>query len=213
LKILAIDLSKTNTGFAFGSAGAKPSFGTVKFGGVTFGPDDDFRDGWRRVEAWLTAIIESFRPDAIWCEAPPRPGSFGGATNAENTLWIVGAWAALCLTAGRHSIMWREANVKSVRMEFVGSASLDSALAKKEAKRVCLQLGWKPANLDEADAGAVFYCAGLALAPSLMPSVKDFRYRRIGDDGAVSFKPPPKKTRARSRSEAVFRPIRNIRGK
>ena len=206
--IITIDLSKTSTGVAIGSAGEVPNFSTHHFGGTKhFGEADDFRDGWWRVEEWLSDAIVLHRPHSIWVEAPPRPGSFGGSTDAENTLWIVGAWATLCNTARRYGVMWREANVKSARLQFLGTGNLKSAEAKREAKRVCKAIGWNPSNADEADAGCVFWNAVKILAPSLAPDVKPFRYQRVEDDGTISFKPPKAVRKTRSEAEVVFSSI------
>ncbi|HYA07726.1 MAG TPA: hypothetical protein VEF90_17700 [Xanthobacteraceae bacterium] len=205
-EIWAIDLSKTSTGLAEGRPGEAPRFSTVRFGGKKGKRADaaeDFRDVWQRGFEWMTDRLSLGSPRAIFIEAPTRPGAFGGETNAANTLVIVGLWTALYLAARARDVMWREANAKTVRQLFIGTGALKSREAKSEAKRVCEALGWAPKNADEADAGAVWWCASRLLAPDQTPDVKAFRYSRVADDGTVKFTAPTLR-RARSEAEAVF---------
>ncbi len=210
-EIWAIDLSKTSTGFAEGKPGDAPRFSTIRFGGQPrkkrkgeAAADEDFRDVWWRGFNWMSERLFLSKPRAIFIEAPTRPGSFSGNTNAANTLVIVGLWAGLYFAARTRDVIWREANAKSVRQLFIGTGALKSKEAKGEAKRVCEAIGWTPHNEDEADAGAVWWCAVHALAPDLAPDVKPHRYQRVADDGSIKFTAPVTKRSARSEAEIVF---------
>jgi hypothetical protein len=170
-QIMALDISKRSTGVCEGKLGEKPIFYTVPFGDA----DHDPEDTWYRCFDWfLDRLLAPAAPSHVFIEAPAQAGSFSGHTNANVTTTVTGLWSTVSSLCRKRGVIFRKVHVATARKSFLGIGNLKSADAKREVRRVCDSIGWKPKNFDEADAGCVFHFAGKQIAPSLMPDTRPF---------------------------------------
>lgn len=152
--VLAIDIA-TSTGIAIGRVGEKPTLFTVNFG-----RDADMIMRVGKATLWAAEFLRLNRPDAIFIEAPMPPNASKNADATMTALTLFGAIAGPCHAKFRNV---QTAHVQSVRSKFLGIARPDDP--KSCAMRLCEALGWTPSNTDEADAAALWWFAGLRLAP------------------------------------------------
>ena len=207
-KLLALDVSETSTGICEGRPGEKPVFYRKSFLPETQDAkvNEDWRGAARRAFDWLDAKLTS-EPEitTVIMEAPARPQGFQGKTTAETMLTTIYIAVALTLACHKHGVEWMEAKPNNVRAVFLGAGTLTRPAAKREAKRVCLAIGWAPRNVDEADAGALFWCAANLKQPGSVPDVRPHRYSHIDESGEVKFTAPRKAARARAPEEVHFK--------
>lgn len=167
--IIAGDISKRRSGFAEARPGEIPRFSHLPFGRE----DDDFFDADARAIGWIAERLY-LEPDLtqvrLVLEAPLERDSTGGS----NVQTILQAYA-LCKVIGgfarRRGVMVITGNVKTVRKAFLGRGDIPGNEAKRQAKRMCEAIGWRPPNLDCADAGALLWWASEKWAPGRMPPV------------------------------------------
>ncbi len=158
MKILAVDLA-SNTGVAFGRPLTKPISWQVDFAKFR---DHDARLG--QVIRWVRFMHERLAPDLIAVEAP-----IGGPDASHLLIGMAACVRAQAADLGIQTVMYTS---QEVRKHFIGKAltsrhfpGLSQAQAKLAIKgRVrdkCLELGWEPKSLDEADALATldYACA------------------------------------------------------
>jgi hypothetical protein len=156
--ILALDVSKSNTGWAFGLPGDKPTSGVERFG--VAGSTDD--DTWRAAMVWLSRHMDALQPGIVAIEAAimsSAPGQ-GGFTNPQSqaVLWGLQAVMRTVVKAkmpGRAQLV----NVSSARKIFTGKGQYHKGEAKPAVQARCLELGWLDAasmSPDRADALCVF---------------------------------------------------------
>jgi hypothetical protein len=170
-QIMALDISKRSTGVCEGRLGEEPLFYTVPFGGT----DDDFEATWARCFRWFhKRLLEPAVPSHVYMEAPAQAGSFSGHTNANVTTTVTGLWSNVSSLCEVRGVIFRKVHVATARKSFIGIGNMAGADAKREVRRVCDSIGWKPKNFDEADAGCVFHYAGKQIASELMPDTRPF---------------------------------------
>lgn len=166
--IIALDVSKSCTGVCEGRVGDVPKFYSIK------GNDLDNTAAMMRLGRWLIERTKVERPDFFFVEAAVSPAAFIGeydedkgrvraTTNPETTIALAKMLGAIEFVAGMKSIATRTAHVQTVRKSFLGHGRPSDP--KKRVMAMCRALGWEPGNLDEADAGAVWYYAGTQVAP------------------------------------------------
>lgn len=165
--ILAFDLAGT-TGIAEGCPGEEPQLSVQRFKRE----NETLIETCSRAQGFLMDRLSSprwiggrmyARGEAaaegmirVVIEAPilvPMPG----ARNAASHGMSLGLYAALGALATLRGVMVREVGVGKVRKAFIGQGNLPGDLAKRSARMMCEALGWKPPNLDAADAGAVWW--------------------------------------------------------
>jgi hypothetical protein len=168
MRVLALDLSKTSTGWATCAPGDRiPASGYAVLGSE-----------WSsrgRVFAKLHMVLTELRQvhghfDAIFYEEPLPAAALQGFTNIE-TLRLAAGLAA-------HTESWaeamgvrvvREANMASWRRHFIGKMprATKTAQLKDKAMERCRELGFRPRRHDEAEAiGILSYaCDALDLSP------------------------------------------------
>ncbi len=88
--ILALDVSARCTGWCFGTPGAVPVSGIVRWGGEGVTEDEVFRKGL----IWLTQHMSVMTPDLVAIEAPIK-ASGGGFTNAASQAMLLGLQGVL----------------------------------------------------------------------------------------------------------------------
>lgn len=139
--ILALDVSKSATGWAFGLPGDKPVSGVQPFGST--GATDD--DVWRTAMVWLSRQMDALNPGIVAIEAAimsSAPGH-GGFTNPQSqaVLWGLQAVMRTVVKAklpGRAQLV----NVSSARKVFTGKGQYHKGEAKPAVQARCLELGW-----------------------------------------------------------------------
>jgi hypothetical protein len=166
--VLALDISKTCTGICFGRAGEVPRFTAVR------GNDLDGTAAMMLLGHWLIDWIRIEKPDFVYYEAPVSPAAFMGkydedkgkvqmTSNPHTAQALFEMTGVVKFICGMKHIATRCANVQTVRKAFLGQARPQDP--KKRVKAMCDALGWLPRNMDEADAGAVWYFATQQVAP------------------------------------------------
>lgn len=153
--ILALDIA-SQMGVAEGRVGQTPRSYSVQLG------DDNYTLAERAGKAtrWIAERLQVDRPDWIYIEAPLNPTASRSADATIVALTLFGAIAGPAHCKLRNV---RQGNVQTVRAAFIGHGRPKDP--KERAKAMCKALGWSPANLDEADALALWWWAGMKQAP------------------------------------------------
>lgn len=164
--ILFLDISKTCTGIADGRAGETPKFYSIR------GNDVDTTAAMMRLGKWLIDHTKVEKPDWLFFEAAmnlfpgeydPESGKVKSKTNPTTTVTLAKMVGVVEFVAGMKGIATRTANVQTIRSKFLGHGRPSDP--KKRVQAMCRALGWAPANLDEADAGAGWWHASMTVAP------------------------------------------------
>lgn len=180
--ILALDISKTNTGCAWGRAGETPRFLSLP------GKDIDATDAMKKLGGWLIDWTKVNRPDWLFFEAGINPAAFMGdydadkgrvrmTSNPQTTITLAKMIGVVEFVAGMKHIQTRTANVQTVRKAFLGKARPHNP--KKHCRAMCDLLGWPAKNGDEADAAAVWYWTALQVAPRAAMIVTPMQQHKV----------------------------------
>jgi hypothetical protein len=165
--IMALDISKSNTGVAMGRAGDAPTILSIR----SNGPTED-HIAMKRLGTWLLETIKLQRPDVIVFEAPLQviPGEWDHEAqrvkakgNPQTTITLAKMVGVVEFICAMKNITAQTAHVDSVRKAFIGHGRPENP--KERARAMCEVLGWSVNNLDQADAAAVFYWATTKHAP------------------------------------------------
>lgn len=156
--ILALDISKSACGWAFGVPGDKPLSGVHRLGGPSH-TDDEV---WRNAMVWLNERMAFHRPDIVAMEAAimsSAPGQ-GGFTNPHSQILLLGLQAVM-RTVVKARLPGAAVLVapSSARKTFTGKGTYGKGEAKaavqQEARRR-LWLSLDELDPDRADALAVW---------------------------------------------------------
>lgn len=150
--ILALDISKTCTGVAFGRVGERPTFLSIK------GNDIDETAAMMKLGRWLIEWIRVSKPDHIFYEAAIDRV----LSSAHTTIVLAKMVGTVEFITGMKGIAARKAHVQTVRKSFLGQGRPEDP--KQHARLMCAAMEWAPNNLDEADAAAIFYWGSLQVA-------------------------------------------------
>ncbi|HZT90334.1 MAG TPA: hypothetical protein VFA12_20505 [Stellaceae bacterium] len=143
--MLALDLA-TRLGFAHGDPGARPVSGSVRIEGAAGG----FFLNYQR---WLGGALDRLQPEIIVQEAPILTGKHTSLGTAER---LMGMACITVMECARRNIP----RIARVQPSQVKKFLVDNGAAKKQAMiDRCRQLGFEPADDNEADAIAVFLWA------------------------------------------------------
>lgn len=193
--ILALDISKRRTGICFGRIGETPAFLSIR------GNDMDDEAAMMRLGRWLIGFTKASPPDWIWYEAALSiiPGEYDAERrkvvakgNPQTVITLAKMTGVVEFVAGMKAIKHRSANVQTARKAVLGQGRPKDP--KKHALAMCMELGWKPANEDEADAGIIWQYACLQVKPHaaaiITPMMQQrvashVENRRIGEDAGV----------------------------
>lgn len=154
--ILALDLSKSSTGFAYGRPDEKPRSGSVQFGT----PQHTDADVGAKAIVWLSKdmpVILGGLPDIVAIEAAWEGN---GGHSAQTSALLLGlqftvAAAALLRTKRQPELI----KVGDARRTFTGRAGYAKGEAKPAVQRRCLEVGWldlETLQADRADALCVW---------------------------------------------------------
>jgi hypothetical protein len=178
--ILALDVSKTLTGCAYGRAGETPRFHSIK------GADIETAAAMAKLGGWLIDFIKVNRPDWLYYEAALNiiPGEYDEESgkvkakgNPQTTIALAKMSGVVEFVAEMKHLRWRTGKVQTVRKTFVGMGYPDNP--KRHVKAMCSELGWSPKNGDEADAGALWAWACIQVAPSQAQIVTPMQHRKV----------------------------------
>jgi hypothetical protein len=160
--VLALDLA-TTTGWCYGTPGAVPECGHLRF--TKHGTER--AETYRAFRRWLddTWGKRDEMPDLIVYESPGVPSIFGGKTNIDTTRLLVGLAEHLEEWCHR-KIELREASISQVRAHFIGR-NHKSGIAKPMTMERCQELGWPCETYDESDAAALWDYQCCFLRPEL----------------------------------------------
>ena len=159
--ILALDVSKSACGWAFGLPGDKPLSGVQQIGK----PDATEDEVWRNGMVWLSQQMAALNPDEVAIEAAIL-SSGGGFTNPQSQALLLGLQAVM-RTVVKARLPGRAVMVasSSARKTLTGRGTYPSGEAKDAVQGECLRRGWLDADTlqaDRADALAV-WCHQAAL--------------------------------------------------
>lgn len=154
--ILALDLSKSSTGFAYGRPDEKPRSGSVQFGTA----QHTDADVGAKAIVWLSKdmpVILGGVPDVVAIEAAWEGN---GGHSAQTSALLLGlqftvAAAALLRTKRQPELI----KVGDARRTFTGRAGYAKGEAKPAVQRRCLEVGWldlETLQADRADALCVW---------------------------------------------------------
>lgn len=152
MKILALDLSKRSTGFAYWEEGSA----VAGYGSWCLGSEHTPRGMvYLNLHQRMDELRSICRFEHVFFEEPMNPVKLQGHTNID-TLRVLGGLAShvesYCEARSCRSI--NAVNLSSWRATFIGKQKrgTKSATLKDLSIERCHQLGWKPKNDDEADA-------------------------------------------------------------
>jgi len=151
MKILALDLSFTNTGWALGAPGQTPINDSLHFAKRGSRNADHFA-GFHH---WLTLHLAEHDPDIVAIEGPLAPSFMRGHTTTDTARALMGLIAVAELATHEFGDV-REHAVSTIRQFFLGTSKIKSRDAKQMTFDRCVQLGWKPKDKDAADALALW---------------------------------------------------------
>lgn len=159
--ILALDISKSALGWAFGEPGGKPISGVHQLGSVDATEDDVWRSGM----VWLNTQMSVLQPGEVAMEAAILT-SGGGFTNPKSQVLLLGLQAVM-RTVIKARMPGRAVLVASstARKVLTGRGTFPAGEAKEAVQAECLRRGWLDAEslqADKADALAV-WCARAAV--------------------------------------------------
>jgi hypothetical protein len=155
--ILAIDCA-TQCGLASGEPGGTPRLETVNFGDS----GDNHLEVGAQCLKWIAFRLSDDRPDEIWMEEPLAFSGKEGETSAASRVRLNGLYMIIGAAARLKGVPVHPVKITTARKGFLGHGGLKRAVAKKRSRAMCRLLGWNPMNDDEADAGCIFWFAGLA---------------------------------------------------
>lgn len=121
---------------------------------------------------YLNDHIKEFRPDKIYIERPLNARTLVeiGATDEVQVFLAGVVFVAEMVAASRGIPVDSSIGPQDARQHFVGRARFTKADGKNAGKvasyQRALQLGWKPNNLDEADAAALWDCGCARSTPN-----------------------------------------------
>lgn len=152
MSILALDLSKRSTGWAYWEEGqANPAYGSWTLG------SEFTTDGavFAKLHRNMADLRKLCRFEHIVFEQPLRPDVLQGFTNIE-TLRVLAGLAAHVESFGAAMRVrsTQPIHMASWRRHFLGKMArgTKTKTLKEYARERCLQYGWKTRNDDEADA-------------------------------------------------------------
>ena len=159
MHILALDLGAI-VGVCHGDAGERPTFSSWTLGS---GPAGERGMSLARC---IASHIGFKRPDVIYVEAPQQlAGMLGRGTNMGSLTALYGYDMVAHTTAAMKGIPSKSLDTQQCRKHLLGVRP-PKGKGKEMVNDRCKLLGWSPANLDESDAGAVWYLATALEAPN-----------------------------------------------
>lgn len=155
--ILALDISKSALGWAFGFPGDVPRSGVHQLGSVDATEDEVWRNGM----VWLNQQMSVLAPDEVAMEAAILT-SGGGFTNPQSQALLLGLQAVM-RTVVKARLPGRAVLVASstARKALTGRGTYPAGEAKDAVQAECVRRGWlnfETMQPDRADALAV-WCA------------------------------------------------------
>jgi hypothetical protein len=159
--ILALDISKSALGWAFGTPGDVPISGVHQVGKVDATDDEVWRNGM----VWLNQHMSLLNPGEVAMEAAILT-SGGGFTNPKSQALLLGLQAVM-RTVIKARMPGRAVLVASstARKVLTGRGTFPAGEAKDAVQQECLRRGWldgESLQADRADALAV-WCARAAV--------------------------------------------------
>jgi hypothetical protein len=142
--ILALDVSSTATGWAFGYPDARPTSGVTRF--ADKGATED--EVWFGALRWMNTQLAVLNPDIVAMEAPFFSSAAGGQSNPKTMSMLLGLQAVL-RTVVKARMPGRALLVasSSARKTFTGRGVYPAGEAKAAVQRECVARGW----IDKAD--------------------------------------------------------------
>lgn len=164
--ILALDVSKSACGWAFGLPGDKPLSGVQQIGK----PDATEDEVWRNGMVWLSQHMTALNPDEVAIEAAIL-SSGGGFTNPQSQALLLGLQAVMrCVVKARlpgRAVMVASSSARKV---LTGKGTYGKGEAKEAVQAECLRRGWldtETLQADRADALAVWCFQAAIQIPEL----------------------------------------------
>jgi crossover junction endodeoxyribonuclease RuvC len=165
--ILALDLSKTSTGFAYGFPNEQPRSGSVRFGT----PQHSEAEVGAKALVWLTTELPAmagYMPDIVAIEAAWEGNGDRSSHTSTVLLGLQFLMQSVAFLKTRRTPLM--VNVASARKVFTGRGTYGKGEAKDAVQAECLRRGWlTPENVqaDRADALAVWCFAASQHLPEL----------------------------------------------
>ncbi len=140
--ILALDVSTSCTGFAFGAPSAVPVSGTVKWDRMSDEPDSLL---WR-AELWLNRMITTSGATIVAIEAPIKSSKIGN-TNAISQAELLSLQGVLRSVAfGKTKRTAKIIQCATARKTFTGRGTFPGGEAKAAVQAEVLRRGWLDAG-------------------------------------------------------------------
>ena len=161
--VIALDISKSNTGISEGRPGETPRLSSLPFRK----DHDGILSADRRALKWIAMRLSVERDltmvrvaiEAPMQHVPPGQGNIKTTLQLYSLVMTVGAFAEErgCMVAIHPPT--------TIRKHFIQAGNLKSDDAKRAVRQRCLDLGWEPENFDQSDAAALWWFACREWAP------------------------------------------------
>lgn len=161
--VIALDISKSNTGIAEGRPGEVPRLSSLPFRK----DHDGILSADRRALKWIAMRLSVERDltllrvaiEAPLQTVPPDTGNIKTTLQLYSLVMTVGAFAEErgCMVAIHPP--------GTIRKHFIQNGGLKSDEAKRQVFARCQALGWEPENFDQSDAAALWWFACRKWAP------------------------------------------------
>lgn len=153
--ILALDVSKRGTGFAFGRPDQKPVTGIVVFPGLSS------EEVWRNASIWINGQLKVFDPDELGIEMKIQSSGHSGFQTDAETQDLLGGLQAIIRTfwfnrSGRPA---DRIPSQTARKTLCGRGQFEKGTAKDHVQAEVVRRGWmslEDMQPDKADALAVW---------------------------------------------------------
>lgn len=180
--IIAFDVSKTCTGICEGFAGETPRFFSLRGEGI------EVRKAVANLGTWVIDRTKLDEVDLIAIEASIHPGAWRGDWDEEKqkvvakqdpmTGIVLSRLVSIVeFVADKKGIPTMNGHVQSMRAKFLGHGRPSDP--KQRAKAMCRELGWEPKNLDQADAGVLWWFASMRRAPRFYQPITPMMQARV----------------------------------
>lgn len=168
MKLLSLDLSKSRTGWCIWHRG----WAAPRYGGVTLGSEFTTNGGvFAKLHTVLADLHAAIGFEVIYYEQAINAANLGGNTNIQALDLAAGLSAHVQSFAHAYGLRAYAINIATWRKDFITADLVKDAQARARARRQntgkkasardelkqhtmdrCKQLGFRPANFDEADA-------------------------------------------------------------
>jgi hypothetical protein len=180
--ILALDPAKT-TGWAIGTPGDAPIYGSTTFGSAGCSHESIFMHGL----VWFSNFLKAQPGITLITMEAKLPPTFVRGKTTKHTLDVLYGLPAIfkAVARCRNVVDIREASTGDVRGHFINDRTCKRAEAKQEVMQMCRMLGWSPHDDNAGDALALWHYTCSLFEPKMALEVTPMFRSGVIDDRSL----------------------------